>query len=349
MKTGLLLSGILLSGLLAFGLGAGEMRPSDGKHFRLPPEAAPGGSVRGVLKSSVPVRIRLNGKILGVYTPEKGVVTVDFTPAVRYASGNTVECRPAAALVSVSFEESVPEHAVITRLRRERIKLNASSAQPAARAARLHGTGFNMAMGWSGIHSGVRKEKTADSGALVSADNLPRLAFLRNEIATAKAHDLIPIPLIWYHRETQEIMDRTAYEKCRSIGYGVQKTPCPLDSVYWDRLIAPTLKIIASLYRELDAPGGVMLDQEFYAGGYPGFTYGGAQDGCYCDSCMRSFFEAVGEEVDLSKAGGKRLEYILRADIPWRITRGFWKCVSPGSSGRSCGRSGLSSRTFSSD
>lgn len=304
-----LLTGVFLFAVMT--VCGGVMKPEDGRTFRLPSGAASGGTVTAELRSDKPLCIRLNGKILGYFKPDGGIIKADFTPAVWYAAENTVECRPEAVLTSVSYEDTVPEPAVVTKLRREKIRMNSSAAQPVSRAEKLRETGFNMVMGWSGIHSGVKPDDTGKNGALVSENNMPRLRFLRNEIAVAKAHGLIPIPLMWYHKETQQLMDRTAYEKCRSVGYGVQKTPCPLDSVYWDRLIKPTLKIVAGVYKELDASGGMMLDQEFYAGGYPGFTYGGAEDGCYCDSCMKQFFQAVGEEVDLSKAG-KRLEYIVR-------------------------------------
>ncbi len=304
-----LLTGVFLFAVMT--VCGGVMKPEDGRTFRLPSGAASGGTVTAELRSDKPLCIRLNGKILGYFKPDGGIIKADFTPAVWYAAENTVECRPEAVLTSVSYEDTVPEPAVVTKLRREKIRMNSSAAQPVSRAEKLRETGFNMVMGWSGIHTGIKPDDTGKNGALVSENNMPRLRFLRNEIAVAKAHGLISIPLMWYHKETQQLMDRTAYEKCRSVGYGVQKTPCPLDSVYWDRLIKPTLKIVAGVYKELDASGGMMLDQEFYAGGYPGFTYGGAEDGCYCDSCMKQFFQAVGEEVDLSKAG-KRLEYIVR-------------------------------------
>lgn len=304
-----LLTGVFLVAVMT--VCGGVMKPPDGRTFRLPSGAASGGTVAAELKSDSPLCIRLNGKILGYFKPDRGVIKADLTPAVWYAAENTVECRPEAVLTSVFYEDAVPEPAVVTKLRREKIRMNSSAAKSASRAAELRGTGFNMVMGWSGIHTGIKPDDTGKNGVLVSEDNMPRLHFLRDEIAVAKAHGLIPIPLMWYHKETQQLMDRTAYEKCRSVGYGVQKTPCPLDSVYWDRLIKPTLKIVAGVYKELDAPGGMMLDQEFYAGGYPGFTYGGAEDGCYCDSCMKQFFQSVGEDVDLSKAG-KRLEYIVR-------------------------------------
>ena len=304
-----LLTGIFLFAVMT--VCGGVVKPPDGRTFRLPSNAASGGTVTAELNSEKPLCIRLNGKILGYFKPEGGIIKADLTPAVWYAAENTVECRPDAVLTSVSYEDAVSEPAVVTKLRREKVRMNSSAAQPASRAEELHGTGFNMVMGWSGIHRGVKSNDPGSGEALVSANNMPRLRFLRDEVTVAKAHGLIPIPLMWYHEETQQLMDQTAYEKCRSVGYGVQKTPCPLDSVYWDRLVKPTLKIVAGVYKEFDAPGGMMLDQEFYAGGYPGFTYGGAEDGCYCDSCMKQFFEAVGEDVDLSKAE-KRLEYIIR-------------------------------------
>ena len=200
-----LLTGVFLFAVMT--VCGGVMKPEDGRTFRLPSGAASGGTVTAELRSDKPLCIRLNGKILGYFKPDGGIIKADFTPAVWYAAENTVECRPEAVLTSVSYEDTVPEPAVVTKLRREKIRMNSSAAQPVSRAEKLRETGFNMVMGWSGIHSGVKPDDTGKNGALVSENNMPRLRFLRNEIAVAKAHGLIPIPLMWYHKETQQLMD----------------------------------------------------------------------------------------------------------------------------------------------
>ena len=304
----------LLSLLLLFGgiLSAGNLHITSGKRFSLPETTAPGGNVFAKLKSRKPLKIRLNGKPLGVFIPQDGVVSVDLTPAVFYNGKNRLESKPQCNGFRLTYEDAVTEPAVITKLRKEKIRLNSSALQSVKRATKLREIGFNIAMGWSHIHKHITPSPKKDGEPLVSKDQMPQLKFLRNEIRVGKESGIIPLPLVWYHKETYALMKQATYDRCHPIGeYGPNKTPCPLDSVYWNRLIKPTLLAVAEIYKELDAPGGIMLDQEFYAPGFPGFTYGGAEDGCFCDSCLKHFFAAVGEKVDPAQIK-KPLEYIIK-------------------------------------
>ena len=120
-----LLTGVFLFAVMT--VCGGVMKPEDGRTFRLPSGAASGGTVTAELRSDKPLCIRLNGKILGYFKPDGGIIKADFTPAVWYAAENTVECRPEAVLTSVSYEDTVPEPAVVTKLRREKIRMNSSA------------------------------------------------------------------------------------------------------------------------------------------------------------------------------------------------------------------------------
>ena len=179
--------------LLVVGLAyGGTLTPQDGKTFLLPFGAAPGGRVIAKLKSNQPVRIRLNGKILGIFKPDKDFITADFTPAVWYGAKNTVKCRPEATVISITYEDTVTEPVVVVRLHKEKIRMNSSAVHSVSRAAALRETGFNMAMGWSVIHKGVKSKYYKKGDPLVSKDNMARLDFVRREIFSGKNSEYHP-------------------------------------------------------------------------------------------------------------------------------------------------------------
>jgi hypothetical protein len=102
-------------------------------------------------------------------------------------------------------------------------------------------------------------------------------------------------------------------------GKALTKTPCPIDPVFWDKVVTKRWQTVArqSLEHNVD---GTILDSEMYGAdstGFPGY--------CYCQYCLGEFIAARGLGAQVP-AATKRVAWLRQQGLPdvyraWKAER----------------------------
>ena len=184
---------------------------------------------------------------------------------------------------------------VVARLKRENVRAVSAGIGSDEKASRICDAGLNFALTWAYmLDKAPFPQPNLEDGNLISFKGLPRLRILRGEAALARKHNLITMPLIWFHKDTLPYIANATYRRCVTArGKTCRVTPCPQDEVYWQKLVAPMIHGVAQVQAEEKCEGGVAIDQEFYVGDLiGGFCYGEGVEGCFCDACFGGFLES---------------------------------------------------------
>lgn len=182
------------------------------------------------------------------------------------------------------------EFPVVSRLKKEKVRAVSCALGNANKVQKFKSGGFNLALTWSYILKGAKPN--TEGSDLVCKTKLPRLKAIEHEANLAKKHNIISMPLIWFHNDTLPFIQGKVRKCVTANGKQSKVTPCPQDEVYWQKLMKPLVCAIAEIQKKVGCDGGVALELEFYTGDFiGGYRYGRGADGCYCDHCFYGFLK----------------------------------------------------------
>ncbi len=142
--------------------------------------------------------------------------------------------------------------------------------------------------------------------------NKGELARWKITVKLAKKNHIIPFAKLYTFGDwTAKLLKHRSYRRVvTETGQRCTLTPCPLERKFWIGIWKPVFIQIATVLKEENCPGGVMLENESYSFGtiYPGF-WDMRKRYCFCDSCFAKFL---------------KLQKLQLAQLPARKSRAKW-------------------------
>jgi hypothetical protein len=290
--------------------------------FKLPAKAAKGGKV--IIKFGAvdeDAKVWLNDKLIGLYAVGWNVpFSIDISSQVKYDTTNTLVvkvldrqyCGGIWRPVKIQFQDKQKPFPVVQRLLKERVRAITAGTGNNHNSEIIKKHKLNLALSFSYILKNAGINKTSDK--LVTEKTLPRLKALRNYAKYATANKLLTMPVIWFHTDTAAILQNRPYRRYVTFdGQICDVTPCPLDKVYWEKLMKPLFGMLAKIQLEENAKGGAAFDAEYYAGDMAGgFCYDPKiAHGCFCNHCFGGFLKFNNDNIDIRTIPvDERFEYV---------------------------------------
>ncbi len=149
--------------------------------------------------------------------------------------------------------------------------------------------------------------------------NTPKTGINKGELARwkitvklAKKNHIIPFAKLYTFGDwTAKLLKHRSYRRVvTETGQRCALTPCPLERKFWIGIWKPVFVQVATVLKEENCPGGVMLENESYSFGtiYPGF-WDMRKRYCFCDNCFAKFLKS---------------QKLQLAQLPTRKSRAKW-------------------------
>ncbi|MDO8587218.1 MAG: hypothetical protein Q7T82_09280 [Armatimonadota bacterium] len=193
-----------------------------------------------------------------------------------------------ALCASFAFAAEGREPPFVQRLRKEGVRLaHLAGAEGSIEAMAKAGCNVMMLQTWS--LSGLKKTTPADSEEIVQESDLQKLkASLDSHAKRCKRTNQLALATFYGLSEVEAaILKQHRYELVVDAeGHQSDLIPCPVSRRYWLGFILPQFLTQAKALHQAGAPGGAVIDLEFYG---QEAIFAWEWDICYCDKCWVAF------------------------------------------------------------